>query len=127
MSGGIPMAIICPSCSRQFDVTLFQFGKPIRCDCGTLIDPLQWWLGPDVEAGRDEERKLGELKRLVDKVCFYIVCTDYEAVDIKIEAGRAKRRCEELFPGKSYLFDMIYASRFRRLWRQFRGGTLDEC
>ena len=120
------MAIICPNCSRQFDVTLFQFGKPVRCDCGFLIDPLNWWLGPDIDAERvKEERKLGELQRLVDKICFYIVSTDYPPVDIKIEASKARRRCEELFPGKSHLFDLIYASRFKRLWSQFRGGTLD--
>lgn len=120
------MAIICPNCSRQFDVTLFQFGKPLRCECGLLIDPLNWWLGPDVETERaKEEAKLGELKRLADRICFYIVSTDYQAPDIKIEASKAKRRCEELFPGKSSLFDLIYGSRFRRLWNQFRGGTLD--
>jgi hypothetical protein len=127
LAKGTMMAITCPNCSRQFDVTLFQFGKPVRCDCGALIDPLRWWLGPDVEAERErEERALGEMRRLVDRVCFYIVCTDYAAVDVKIEAAGAKRRCEELFPGKSHLFDMIYGSRFRRLWSQFRGGKLDE-
>jgi len=28
------MAVICPKCGRQFDVTLFQFDRTITCDCG---------------------------------------------------------------------------------------------
>lgn len=123
------MAIVCPDCSREFDITLFQFGRPMVCDCGRLIDPLDWWLGPDRSAARArlrEERKLQELKTLVDRICFFIVSTDYQAADIKIEAANAKRRCEQLFPGKSHIFDMIYGSRFKRLWSQFRGGVLED-
>ena len=32
------MAITCPQCGRQYDATLFQFGREIRCDCGTKFD-----------------------------------------------------------------------------------------
>ena len=32
------MAIQCPCCGRQYDVTLFQFGRPVRCDCGASVD-----------------------------------------------------------------------------------------
>jgi hypothetical protein len=122
------MAIVCPDCSREFDITLFQFGKTVVCDCGRVIDPLDWWLGPDrpdEKARLEEERKLQELRTIVDRVCFFIVSTDYQAADVRIEAANARRRCEELFPGKSDLFDLIYGSRFKRLWSQFRGGTLD--
>jgi hypothetical protein len=28
------MAITCPRCGAGFDVTLFQFGHRVRCDCG---------------------------------------------------------------------------------------------
>ncbi len=31
------MAIPCPSCGRQYDVTLFQFGRTIHCTCGTRV------------------------------------------------------------------------------------------
>jgi len=31
------MAIICKRCGRQYDVTLFQFGRTIRCDCGENV------------------------------------------------------------------------------------------
>lgn len=28
------MAISCTKCGRQYDVTLFQFGRTINCACG---------------------------------------------------------------------------------------------
>ena len=31
------MAITCPRCGAGFDVTLFQFGHRVRCDCGTEV------------------------------------------------------------------------------------------
>ena len=32
------MAITCPCCGAGFDVTLFQFGHRVRCDCGQWVD-----------------------------------------------------------------------------------------
>jgi DNA-nicking Smr family endonuclease len=31
------MAVSCPDCGRQYDITLFQFGHKITCDCGTIV------------------------------------------------------------------------------------------
>lgn len=31
------MAIPCPGCGRQFDVTLFAFGRTINCNCGERV------------------------------------------------------------------------------------------
>ncbi len=31
------MAITCCGCAREYDVTLFQFGRTIRCTCGTRV------------------------------------------------------------------------------------------
>jgi len=33
------MAIICPICKSQYDITLFQFGRTLKCDCGYSINP----------------------------------------------------------------------------------------
>jgi len=30
----------CPQCGRQYDVTLFEFGRSIACDCGVVLDAL---------------------------------------------------------------------------------------
>ncbi len=32
------MAIQCPRCGQQYDVTLFEYQRTLRCDCGELID-----------------------------------------------------------------------------------------
>jgi len=31
------MAVICPKCKLQYDVTLFQFSNVVECDCGARI------------------------------------------------------------------------------------------
>jgi uncharacterized protein with PIN domain len=31
------MAIPCPSCGREYDVTLFQFGRTVHCTCGSRV------------------------------------------------------------------------------------------
>jgi len=33
------MAIICPKCKKQYDITLFEFGRTLKCDCGYQINP----------------------------------------------------------------------------------------
>jgi len=35
------MAILCPNCQKQYDVTLFQFGKGVVCDCGAEVRPFE--------------------------------------------------------------------------------------
>lgn len=32
------MAITCPKCGKGFDVTLFQFGHGVRCECGQWVE-----------------------------------------------------------------------------------------
>ncbi|MBI4616657.1 MAG: hypothetical protein HY720_23805 [Planctomycetes bacterium] len=31
------MAVYCPDCRKQYDVTLFAFGNTLRCDCGRFL------------------------------------------------------------------------------------------
>ena len=73
---------------------------------------------------RDRERigrrNMAELQRMADQVCRLIVSTDYPEVDILIERSKVRERCDALFPDRMALYDMIYESRFDRLWRQFR-------
>lgn len=61
-----------------------------------------------------------EIKRLTDHVCFLILNSDLPAIDIEIEKNKVRERCLELYPDKAQLYDMIYESRFQRLWEQFR-------
>ena len=61
-----------------------------------------------------------ELQRMADRVCTLILSSDLPAVDIAIERNKVRERCLELFPDQEDLFDIIYESRFDRLWDQFR-------
>lgn len=59
------MAISCPGCGRQYDVTLFQFGRTIHCTCGTRVG-LEQRLGPPVTTDRPRfiaDAMLGRLAR----------------------------------------------------------------
>jgi hypothetical protein len=147
------MTVLCPTCGSAFSPELFEFNIPFKCNCGTLVDSshrISASLRSD-EAGRMvllvrtpsepdpesaemlkraarqaliiEERNMRELKHMADHISYLITGTDYPAIDIEIEKRKARRRVEDLFPDRVYLFDMIFGSRFRRLWKQFRSET----
>ncbi len=59
------------------------------------------------------------LKRAVDRVCCLILNSEYPQVDVDRERAKVRHLCEELFPDRVGLFDMIYGSRFDRLEEQF--------
>ena len=45
---------------------------------------------------------------------------DLPAVDVEIKKEKVRQRCLELYPDRELLYDMVYESRFQRLWDQFR-------
>jgi len=117
------MAVTCPRCGRQHDITLFQFGRTIRCACGGVIDACHIEPFRSIERifdERDDARRAEELKGMADAVCRMILDERVADVDVEIAMGKVRERCAELFPDKLGLFDMIYGSRFQRLWKQFR-------
>lgn len=57
-----------------------------------------------------------ELKLRSDRICNSIFHEDLEWVDIAIQINDLRYFCEEHAPDQVELFDMIYASRFTRLW-----------
>jgi hypothetical protein len=68
----------------------------------------------------EENEKLEAFQRKADRIAFLIVASDYERIDVEIEKAELRQECARLFPGKLDLYDMIYESRFQRLWEQFR-------
>jgi len=117
------MAIKCPKCGNQYDVALFEFGRTILCACGRRIS-LEHRLEIDEEdLPAREEEKIFTIKNMADRISFLIVSTDYPVIDIEIEKIKLKEKIEELFPDKTYLYDLIYEPRFRRLMEQFRSTT----
>jgi hypothetical protein len=49
-----------------------------------------------------------------------ILDSELPAIDIEIEKNTVRERCLELYPNREELYEMVYESRFQRLWDQFR-------
>jgi translation initiation factor IF-2 len=62
------MAITCPRCGAGFDVTLFQFGRRIRCECGAWVDMSRGHLVTDSDHHKET---LGMSEKAVGKVTHY--------------------------------------------------------
>lgn len=105
------MAVACIACSRQYPESLFPEGRWILCDCGVPVA-----LGA-VEEGRE---KMQRLARLADRVCQHILDENYSFSDIAVERSKLREQALAWFPDCENLFDMIYESRFKRLWSQWR-------
>ena len=70
---------------------------------------------------RDPRRlAMQRLQRAAERVCVLILLSDYPEVDIEIAKQGVRDLAEELFPDRMDLYEMIYESRFRRLWEQWR-------
>ncbi|NQT81677.1 hypothetical protein HQ563_01535 [bacterium] len=128
------MAITCPRCGRQYDITLFEFGRRLVCECGEVI-AAEGSFPPTGESEKTNatpenieqaklvaRQKMERLRRAVDRVCSLILISDYPEIDIEVEKARVRQLAEELCPDRMDLYDMIYESRFRRLWEQFRSS-----
>jgi hypothetical protein len=74
------------------------------------------------DTAQDEQQAYRTMQREADRICSLIVASDYPAIDVVIEAGKLREFAEQHFAGCAELFEMVYGSRFRRLWRQFRPG-----
>lgn len=86
------MSIPCPSCGREYDVTLFQFGRTIDCTCGTRVGLEA--KSPAPRRARDEPRffadaMLGRLARWLRTIGYD---TEYAS---DIDDGDLVRRAAE--------------------------------
>lgn len=123
------MAVICPNCGKEYDITLFEYGNTVKCECGKTVelehkefkDKYGFFkkLLSSIENGEQKE-KLEKLKSKVDKICTMILSKEYKKVDIEIEKNKFRKKFLRIFPDKEKLYNMIYESRFKRLWEQFR-------
>ncbi len=133
------MSIRCSKCGREFDVTLFEYGREIHCPCGAVVsladghtvfdwDSLEREIFDAVDSrDRDRDGKRAEMfRRKADRITSLILYSDMPRVDIEIEIRSFRREILAVFPGKEELFDALYLGRFRRIWEQFRdeGETL---
>lgn len=115
------LLVECERCGQSYSRLFFEPGTTPVCRCGGTLPAgggeLQF---VDREALVREERRIGELARAADRLAFLIVATDCPRIDVDIERAALRRRCRVLFPDKMELYEMVYESRFARLWEQFR-------
>ncbi len=67
----------------------------------------------------DRRRPMADLGRRADRIVNLILHSDLPRVDIQIEIETLRERCLRRYPDGETLFDMIYASRFERIWEQW--------
>ena len=73
------MAITCPRCGAGFDVTLFQFGHRVRCDCGAWVDLARGHVLAD-PGGQKEG--VGMAEEEIGKVTHYFSKVQVAAIEI---------------------------------------------
>lgn len=66
------------------------------------------------------ENEYRDLRRRADVICMLIVSSDLPEIDIEIEKNKLRTDVEANWPEKLRLYEMIYESRFDRLWQQWR-------
>ena len=69
-----------------------------------------------------EDEAVRALQRQADRICEMIVSGDAAPIDIEIQQSALREAVARTFPDKQGLYQLIYESRFRRLWQQFRHG-----
>jgi hypothetical protein len=69
----------------------------------------------------DPREGMRDLQRMANRVCTLILSSDLPAIDIEIEKNKVREFCLDLYPDREGLYEMVYESRFQRLWEQFRG------
>lgn len=110
------MAVQCSYCGRDYDVTLFEFGRSVTCVCGqTVTFRHELMTDEAMLALSAEDRQVGEVRSMADRIVSLIVSSDYPMIDIGIEKQKLRERISKLFPDKTDLYDLIYELRFRRL------------
>ena len=67
-----------------------------------------------------EDEAVRALQRQADRICELIVSEDVPQIDIEIQQATLRDALTRTFPDKQALYQLLYESRFRRLWQQFR-------
>lgn len=67
-----------------------------------------------------EEFKIKELQKKVNQLCV-LIKTGIELEGFFAKEKELKNFALRYFPEKEELYDLLYRSRFKRIWSQFRG------
>ncbi len=117
------MPLRCPQCGIQHDVLELETAKDIICSCGRKLDLSMMSSIEDFLRyfeNEEERAKAVEIQENAQNICQMILNEDCPEVDIEIEKKKLLTKVEKLFPDKVLTYQLIYESRFKRLWEQFR-------
>lgn len=68
----------------------------------------------------DEDERIRGLQRHAETIADLIVAGEVPEIDIEIQKAKLRETIARTFPDRVPLYHLIYESRFRRLWQQFR-------
>ena len=100
---------------RRKDVELIPLSSANR-------DVVQEELTARLTALCAEDNAVRALQRQADRICEMIISGDTPQIDIEIQQAALREAMGKSFPDKQGLYQLLYESRFRRLWQQFRHG-----
>lgn len=66
-----------------------------------------------------EDDAVRAVQRQADRICEMIISGQVPAIDIEIQQAALREAITRTFPDKQSLYQLLYESRFRRLWQQF--------
>lgn len=66
------------------------------------------------------DREYSEFQRRTDKLCSMIVSNEFPADEVERERLNLRLEAFQVLADRIELYDMVYESRFTRLWEQFR-------
>ncbi len=123
------MAIRCPGCGREYDVTLFQFGRTLHCTCGERVG-LQKRLGPELPEADARPRFL--VDEMLEHLARWLRVMGYDAAGAGERSARersAGERTDEALVRRALAERRILVTRDRNLpeeWRLRNVVVVDE-
>jgi len=106
------VAITCPRCGAQLDITLFAFERRVRCTCGQDVDARQPRVPGPRRGGSPEA---AELRRRGDALTWTILYSDLPRIDVDIAIAGLRDWVRRHLPDRLELFEMVWAARWERL------------
>jgi nucleoside-triphosphatase len=103
------------SLKRRKDVELI----PLSCSNRAVVEEE---LAARLQALCDEDERVRALERQAERICEMIVSGEVPQIDIEIQQAALREAVAKAFPEQQALYQLLYETRFRRLWQQFRHG-----
>ena len=111
-AGIVPLPFL-EAVKRRKDVELIPLSTSNR-------DAVEEELTARLRALCDEDEAVRALQQQADRICELIVSGEVPLIDIEIQQAALREAIARAFPEKQALYPLLYESRFRRLWQQFR-------